>query len=287
MVDTAGMSVPVTDPRTAQLPVDDAATYASWFACLAEPVRVRLLHAVASAARPVAVGVLAELVGISQATCSHHLRRLAETGFVVLSREGTTTRVRVDAACCTGLPHAADAVMGLLAPRPCCPDDVPDDVTVREMTDRDHGAVLRIHAEGIATGHATFETEVPDPDDLAAGWLPGHRWVAEVDGRVVGWAAARAVSTRPVYRGVAETSVYVAEGHRGRGVGRALLRRQVCAADDAGLWTLQASVFPENRASLALHHSAGFRTLGVRDRIGQHEGRWRDTVFLERRRSDD
>ena len=271
----------------AQLPAEDAATYASWFACLAEPVRIRLLHAVATATGPVSVGQLAELTGVSQATCSHHLRKLADTGFVVLRREGTSTRVAVNAACCTGLPHAADAVMGLLAPRPCCPDDLPDDVTVRALEDGDWDAVRRIYAEGIATGHATFETEVPDTDWLDATWLPGHRWVAEIDGQVVGWTAVSPTSSREVYAGVGETSIYVGEGHRGRGTGRALIHRQVTAADTAGLWTLQTSIFPENRAAIALLHSAGYRTLGVRDRIGQHHGAWRDAVFLERRRADE
>jgi L-amino acid N-acyltransferase YncA/DNA-binding transcriptional ArsR family regulator len=269
----------------AQLSGDDAATYAQWFACLAEPVRVRLLHAVATATGPVSVGRLADLTGISQATCSHHLRKLADTGFLVLRREGTSTRVSVNPACCVGLPHAADAVMGLLAPRPCCPEDLPDDVTVRAMEPSDRDAVRRIHGEGIATGDATFETEVPDDDTLDATWLPDHRWVAEIDGHVVGWAAAGPTSNRPVYAGVAETSVYVGEGHRGRGVGRALIHRQVTAADAAGLWTLQAAIFPENRAAIALHHSAGYRTLGVRERLGRHHGVWRDVVFLERRRS--
>ena len=277
------MSVLHTDSQAAQLPADDATTYAHWFACLAEPVRVRLLHAVATAGNPVPVGRLAELVGISQATCSHHLRKLAETGFVILRKEGTTTQVTVNPNCCTGLPHAADAVMGLLAPGPCCPDDIPDDVVVRAMADDDWDAVLRIYGEGIATGHATFENEVPDRADLDAGWLREHRWVAELDGQVVGWTAVRPVSTRPVYSGVGETSIYVADGFRGRGIGKGLIRQQVCAADEAGLWTLQTSIFPENRASLALHRASGYRTLGVRERIGQHDGRWRDTVFLERR----
>ena len=290
-VDTVRMSVdlPVTVLPTAapaQLSPADAATYAEWFACLADPTRVRLLHAVAVAGRAVPVGELAEQVGISQSTCSHHIRKLADVGFVVLRKEKTATLVTVNAACCTGLPHAADAVMGMLGPRPCCPEDLPADVTVRALEPGDWADVRRIYAEGIATGNATFETDVPDRRTLDHSWLPDHRWVAEIDGQVVGWAAARVVSTRPVYAGVAETSLYVGDGHRGRGVGKALIHRQVTAADTAGLWTLQTAIFPENRASIALHQSAGFRTLGVRDRIGRHHGVWRDTVFLERRRTD-
>jgi L-amino acid N-acyltransferase YncA/DNA-binding transcriptional ArsR family regulator len=290
-VDTVRMSVdlPLTVLPTAapaQLSPADAATYAEWFACLADPTRVRLLHAVAVAGRAVPVGELAEQVGISQSTCSHHIRKLADVGFVVLRKEKTATLVTVNAACCTGLPHAADAVMGMLGPRPCCPEDLPADVTVRALEPGDWADVRRIYAEGIATGNATFETDVPDRRTLDHSWLPDHRWVAEIDGQVVGWAAARVVSTRPVYAGVAETSLYVGDGHRGRGVGKALIHRQVTAADTAGLWTLQTAIFPENRASIALHQSAGFRTLGVRERIGRHHGVWRDTVFLERRRTD-
>ena len=270
--------------QPAQLASQDAATYAEWFACLAEPMRVRLLHAVAVAGRETTVGALTEQLGISQSTCSHHLRKLADVGFVRLRKEGTSTLVSVNPACCTGLPHAADAVMGMLGPRPCCPTDLPADVTVRAMRPGDWADVRRIYAEGIATGNATFETEVPDRRALDRTWLPGHRWVAELDGQVVGWAAAAPVSARAVYSGVAETSIYVGDGHRGRGVGKALIHRQVTAADDAGLWTLQSAIFPENRAGVALHRSAGFRTLGMRERIGRHHGVWRDTVFLERRR---
>jgi L-amino acid N-acyltransferase YncA/DNA-binding transcriptional ArsR family regulator len=278
------VSVPQQPPG--QLASQDAATYAEWFACLAEPTRVRLLHAVAVAGHEVTVGELTEQLGISQSTCSHHLRKLADVGFVRLRKERTTTLVAVNPTCCTGLPHAADAVMGMLGPRPCCPQDLPADVAVRALEAGDWAAVRRIYAEGIATGDATFETEVPDRRALDHAWLPDHRWVAELDGRVVGWAAAKPVSSRPVYAGVAETSVYVGDGFRGRGVGKALMHRQVMAADDAGLWTLQTSIFPGNRASIALHQSAGFRTLGVRERIGQQDGVWRDTVFLERRRTD-
>jgi L-amino acid N-acyltransferase YncA/DNA-binding transcriptional ArsR family regulator len=274
-----------TTPTAPALALQDAATYAEWFACLAEPMRVRLLHAVATAGRPVTVGELTEQLGISQSTCSHHLRRLADADFVLLRKERTTTLVSVNPACCTGLPHAADVVMGVLAPRPCCPEDLPTDVAVRALEPADWPAVRRIYAEGIATGDATFETEVPDQAVLDA-WLPGHRWVAEVDGRVAGWASAKRVSDREVYRGVVETSLYVGHGFRGRGVGRALAHRQVTAADEGGLWTLQTTIFPENRASIALHRSAGFRTIGLRERIGRHHGVWRDTVLMERRRAD-
>lgn len=156
-------------------------------------------------------------------------------------------------------------------------------VTLRPLETADWPAVRRIYAEGIATGHATFETEVPEHEVLAAKWLPGHRWVAEADGRVVGWTAVTPVSARECYAGVGESSVYVAAGTRGRGVGRALVNRQVTAADEAGLWTLQTSIFPENEGSIALHVSAGYRIVGVRERIARHHGVWRDTVLLERR----
>jgi L-amino acid N-acyltransferase YncA/DNA-binding transcriptional ArsR family regulator len=265
------------------LPDAEADTYAEWFACLAEPTRVRLLHAVATSPRGMTIGALTEILGISQSTCSHHVRKLADVGFVRVQKERTATLVTINTACCAGLPHAADAVMGLLAPRPCCPDDIPADVTVRVLGNEDWAAVRRIYGEGIATGDATFETAVPSRASLDAKWLPDHRWVAELDGEVVGWAAAAPASTRKVYSGVAETSIYVADGHRGRGIGKALIRKQVMAADEDGLWTLQTSIFPENRASVGLHHAAGFRTLGIRERIAQRDGIWRDTVFMERR----
>lgn len=147
--------------------------------------------------------------------------------------------------------------------------------------------VLEVYAQGIATGDATFETEVPDADALWERWLPGHAWVAELDGGVVGWAALTPTSARACYAGVAETTVYIDEAVRGRGVGRDLLRHTVTHADAGGLWTLQASVLPANVASLALHHALDFRTVGVRERIARLHGTWRDTVLLERRRADD
>lgn len=273
--------------RVDALPVDDATTYAEWFACLADPTRVRLLHLVATRPAGITVRELTDALDITQPTVSHHVRKLADVGFVTTHKSGTSTIVAVNPTCCTGLPHAADAVMGLLAPRPCCPDDLPADVSVRAMRDDDWDSVLRIYGEGIATKLATFATEVPDRTTLDAQWLPDHRWIAEADGVVAGWATLSPVSGRACYAGVAENSVYVAEGMRGRGIGTSLLRTQVVAADDAGLWTLQSAIFPENRDSIALHHSAGFRTVGVRERIAQLDGIWRDTVLLERRRATD
>jgi len=264
-----------------------AATYSEWFAVLADPTRVRLLHTVStSSTGAMRVGDLATALGISQSTCSHHVRKLADVGFVTVDKVGTASIVSVNPACCTGLPHAADVVMGTLSERPCCPEDLPADVTTRAMTAADLAVVRDIYAEGLATRNATFETEVPRAQVLAAKWLADHRWVAEIDGRVIGWTAISPVSSRPCYVGVGETSVYVAATARGRGVGKALLWRQVNEADEGGLWTLQTAIFPENRASIALHHSAGYETLAVRSRIARLDGVWRDTVLLERRRPD-
>ncbi|EID56256.1 helix-turn-helix domain-containing GNAT family N-acetyltransferase [Saccharomonospora xinjiangensis] len=265
------------------LPSEQAATYADWFACLAEPVRVRLLHAVATRRHGLTVGALTEILGTSQSTTSHHVRKLADIGFVHIDKRGTSSIVTINEACCSGLPHAADAVMGLLAPRPCCPENLPADVAVRALRPEDWPAVRRIYREGIDSGLATFETVVPSRATLDAAWLPDHRWVAEIDGTVVGWTAASPASARDCYSGVADTAVYVAESHRGRGVGKALLHRQVTEADAGGLWTLQASVFTGNRVSIALHHAAGYRTVGVRERIAQLDGVWHDTILLERR----
>jgi L-amino acid N-acyltransferase YncA/DNA-binding transcriptional ArsR family regulator len=266
----------------------EAENYAEWFAVLADPTRVRLLHTVSTSPHgAVRIGDLASALGISQSTCSHHVDVLRKVGFVVVDKVGTASMVSVNAACCTGLPHAADIVMGTLSSPPCCPEDLPDDVTTRPVTEDDMAAVLAIYDEGLATRNATFETRLPTAEQLRQRWLPGLAWVAELDGQVVGWTAITPVSTRECYAGVGESSVYVTEAARGRGVGKALLFTQVTEADKAGLWTLQTSIFPENRASLALHHSAGYRTLAVRTRIAKLEGVWRDTVLLERRNDSD
>lgn len=157
-------------------------------------------------------------------------------------------------------------------------------ITVAAMDDRHADAVLDIYRLGIATGHATFETEPPSWQRFTAGRLPDHRWVAvEPAGRVLGWVACSAVSDRCVYAGVVEHSVYVRPDARGRGVGRLLLDTLIAATERAGIWTIQSGVFPENTASLALHAACGFRTVGTRERVGRHHGVWRDVTLIERR----
>jgi L-amino acid N-acyltransferase YncA/DNA-binding transcriptional ArsR family regulator len=283
----AAETIERTGPAAPLLSDEVASTYAEWFGTISDPTRLKLLHAVASSGSgALTVGDLAARLGISQSTCSHHVRRLSEVGFLIVDRVGRTSVVSVNQSCCTGLPHAADVVMGTTATAPCCPTDWPATVSTRAMTDDDLPVVRDIYAQGIATRNATFETDLPSLAQLRTRWLPEHRWVAELAGRVVGWTATNPVSTRDCYAGVGETSVYVAEDVRGQGVGKALMYRQVTEADAGGLWTLQTSIFPENRASIALHHSAGYRTLAVRSRIARLDGVWRDTVFLERRRDD-
>lgn len=159
-----------------------------------------------------------------------------------------------------------------------------DPVSIVPMC-REHAAqVLAIYGEGIADGDATFETEVPSWHGFRVAKREELSLVAvEPSGRVQGWAACSPVSQRPAYVGVVELSVYVAGRARGHGVGAQLLDALVAAADRAGVWTIQASLFPENAASLALHTRAGFRVVGTRERIARQHGRWRDTVLVERR----
>ena len=155
--------------------------------------------------------------------------------------------------------------------------------TIRPLRPGDWLSVRRIYAEGLATGQATFETEPPDWEQWNREHRADCRLIAEVDGSIAGWAALTPVSGRCVYAGVAEVSIYVAEAVRGRGVGRALLQALVAAAEEAGIWTLQAGIFPENAASVALHERCSFRVVGVRQRLGQMNGVWRDVLLMERR----
>ena len=154
------------------------------------------------------------------------------------------------------------------------------------MTAAHWPAVRTIYAEGLATGHATFATEVPTWEDWDASHLPTCRLVAVAETApetVLGWAALTPISGRCVYAGVGEVSVYVADAARRQGVGQALLAVLVTESEQQGLWTLQAGIFPENEASVHLHEANGFRQVGRRERIGQLGGQWRDTLLLERR----
>ena len=156
-------------------------------------------------------------------------------------------------------------------------------VELRPLEPTDWPAVANIYWDGMRSGLATFETEVPSWEAWDAGHFADHRLVADLLGDVVGWAALSPVSSRRCYAGVVENSVYVAAGARGLGIGRKLLEALIAGAEAAGIWTIQTSIFPENRASLALHERCGFRVVGTRERVAKRDGVWRDTVFLERR----
>ena len=156
-------------------------------------------------------------------------------------------------------------------------------IEVRDLRPSDWPEVARIYREGIETGNATFETEVPSWQEWDAAHLGEHRLVAERDGVVAGWVALVPVSPRECYAGVAEVSAYVGEDARGEGVGSALLTAVIDSSERAGIWTLQTGVFPENDVSLRLLQRLGFRVVGTRERIGQLHGVWRDVVLVERR----
>jgi L-amino acid N-acyltransferase YncA len=157
-------------------------------------------------------------------------------------------------------------------------------VLIRPMHGGDAAAVLRIYQQGLNSGQASFETIAPRWDAFDAGRLAAHRFVAvNADEDVVGWVAVSAVSTRAVYAGVVEHSVYVDPAACGNGTGGALLNALVASTEAAGIWTIQSGVFPENTASLRLHKRAGFRVLGRRERVGRHHGTWRDVLLVERR----
>jgi L-amino acid N-acyltransferase YncA len=154
---------------------------------------------------------------------------------------------------------------------------------IRELREEDWPAVRAIFEQGIATKNATFESEAPSWESWDRSQLDGHRYVAVEQERVVGWVAAHPVSSRPCYAGVVEHSVYVHDDWQGKGIGRALLERLFQSTEEAGIWTIQTGIFPENEASLALHEKCGFRVVGTQERLGKLDGVWRDVVVLERR----
>ena len=253
---------------------------------LADPTRVRLLHTVStSSTGAMRVGDLATALGISQSTCSHHVRKLADVGFVTVDKVGTASIVSVNPACCTGLPHAADVVMGTLSERPCCPEDLPADVTTRAMTDADLAVVRDIYAEGSPPATPPSRPRYRRPRrSRRSGWpttagSPSSTARSSAGPRSRRSPADRATpaSARPACTSPRRPAA-AASARRCSG-------RQVNEADEGGLWTLQTAIFPENRASIALHHSAGYETLAVRSRIARLDGVWRDTVLLERRRA--
>lgn len=159
----------------------------------------------------------------------------------------------------------------------------PIEVEIVSLEPRHWSRVREIYLEGIATGNATFETSAPDWHTWDKARMPFCRFVAINGEDVLGWAALSPVSTRAVYAGVCEVSIYIAEGRRGRGIGNALLRALVKESERANIWTLQAGIFPENAASISMHERAGFRILGTRERPGCLNGFWRDVVLMERR----
>lgn len=157
------------------------------------------------------------------------------------------------------------------------------DILLRPMTENDWPSVAEIYRQGIETGNATFETKVPAWEKWNAGHLPGCRIVATIEDSAVAWAALTPVSGRCVYAGVAEVSVYVADKYQGLKIGTKILERLISESEDEGIWTLQAGIFPENKASIRMHGNLGFRIVGFREKIGKMDGIWRDTLLLERR----
>jgi len=156
-------------------------------------------------------------------------------------------------------------------------------IILDKMLPADWEAVKQIYEEGIATGNATFQQQAPNWEEWNNDHLSHSRIIAKEDGTILGWAALTGVSGRCVYAGVAEVSVYVSDKARGKGVGKKLLQKLIEESEANNIWTLQAGIFPENIASVKIHNASGFRTLGVRERIGQMNGIWRDTVLMERR----
>jgi phosphinothricin acetyltransferase len=279
----------------------EAEDYAAWFRALADGTRVKIVSLLARHGRPMKVAEIVAAVQVGQSTVSQHLKVLAAVRFVLAERRGTARYYRINAACVNSFPTAVALVGGLAAPLPDRPEQEflpplppfpgsmgrpgPIGLAIRPMSPGDAGQVLAVYQAGLDAGDASFETAAGSWAAFDAARLPGHRHVATTDdtGELIGWAAASPVSSRSVYAGVVEHSVYVTPEARGRGAGAALLQALIDSTEAAGIWTLQSGIFPENTASLRLHERKGFRVVGVRKRIGCHHGRWRDVVLVERR----
>ncbi len=157
------------------------------------------------------------------------------------------------------------------------------DYEIHRMSLHNWEQVRSIYIEGIQTGNATFQTEAPSWDEWDSAHVKTCRLVMIYRDKVIGWAALSPVSSRCVYAGIAEVSVYLAQDHRAKGIGVILMEELIRCSEQNGFWTLQSGIFPENRASLAVHKRCGFREIGVRKKVGKMNGTWRDTVLVERR----
>src|SRR6266699_3013946 len=235
----------------------EAEDYAAWFRALADGTRVKIVSLLARHGRPMKVTEIVAAVQVGQSTVSQHLKVLAAVRFVLAERRGTARYYRINAACVSSFPTAAALVGGLAAPLPDRPDQEflplppfpgPIGLGIRPMLPADAGQVLAVYQSGLDAGDASFETTVPSWDAFDAARLPGHRHVATADdtGELLGWAASKA-------------------SHDG-----ALLEALIDSTEAAGIWTIQSGIFPDNTPSLTLHHKAGFRTIGTRQRVGQH-----------------
>ncbi len=161
--------------------------------------------------------------------------------------------------------------------------DVTNKIAIRPMVDSDWKAVSKIYEDGIATGFATFEKSIPSFESWNDAHIDSCRLLATENETVLGWAALSPVSSRCVYGGVAEVSVYVSQNSRGKGVGKLLMKSLISESEKVGIWTLQSGIFPENVGSIQLHEKVGFRFLGKRERIGKLNGEWKDNLLFERR----
>ena len=264
-----------------------------WFGCLSVPSRVQILNLLATQRRPMSVVEIVAEMNLAQAAVSTHLRRLAEAGFVYVQRRHGLSIYQLNEQCFQLLPMAAEMVLGEVNPELFqsgegglrLTADAPTGPVVTELQSRHWSEAAEVLREAIDAGNALFETEVPSWRRWDASHLRGHRFVALVGHEVVGFVAVRPTSDSPAYGGVVEDSLYVSGdlGKRYREVGLMLLEQLVASTESALIWTVQAGIFPEDKAAIALHKRAGFRAVGSRNRVGKLNGTWRDVVLLERR----